>query len=127
MAFLLSFFFLTYVVDFCTYTRPNWRNLACASDQRLLFTFPPSLPPGPAKKYAKKGLTEKGDMVYDPARAAEYGEADRPTAPAAIARDMGPNHSAQAYNTMTSTEANTEAPSLHQQPMREVENERRGA
>lgn len=89
MAFLLSFFFLTYTVDFL-----------------------------PAKMRAKKGLTEKGDMVYDPARAEAAGEGGRPTAPYAVARDMGPNHDASAYNTMAS---NTEAPSLNQNPMREAD------
>ena len=89
MAFILSFFFLTYVVDF-------W----------------------PAKKRADKGLTEKGDMVHDQALANEHGEGHRPIAPYAVARDMGPNHSADEYNTMTT---NTEAPSLNQHPMREAD------
>lgn len=87
MAFLLSFFFLTYVVDFL-----------------------------PALKRANRGLTEKGDMVHDPTLAAQHGEDHRPTAPYAVARDMGPNHSAEAYNSATTTEA----PSLHQQPLREA-------
>ncbi|UZJ51750.1 hypothetical protein CBS101457_001070 [Exobasidium rhododendri] len=90
MAFILSFFFLTYIVDF-------W----------------------PAKKRADAGLTEKGDMVYDPARAEAAGEGHRPMAPYAIARDMSPNHDAAAYNSMTS---NTEAPSLNQYPMQEANN-----
>lgn len=89
MAFILSFFFLTYVVDF-------W----------------------PAKKAAEAGLTEKGDMVYDPARAEAAGEGDRPMAPYAVARDMGPNHDASAYNTMTSS--TTHAPSAQYQ-MKEAE------
>lgn len=87
MAFLLSFFFLTYIADFL-----------------------------PALRRASRGLTEKGDMVHDPNLAAQHGEDHRPTAPYAIARDMGPNHSPQAYNSATTTEA----PSLHQQPLREV-------
>jgi hypothetical protein len=82
MAFILCFFFLTYVVDF-------W----------------------PARKRANAGLTEKGDMVYDPALAEAAGEGHRPMAPYAIARDMGPNHDMEAYNTMTSTESPTLAPS----------------
>ncbi|PWN35363.1 uncharacterized protein FA14DRAFT_160543 [Meira miltonrushii] len=87
LAFLLSLFFLSYIVDF-------W----------------------PAKKRADFGLTEKGDMVQDPSRAAEAGVDDRPTAPYAIARDMGPNHTHQEYMTQMSSEA----PSMHQQPLREA-------
>lgn len=89
MAFMLSFFFLTYTVDF-------W----------------------PAKKRADYGLTEKGDMVQDPARAAEHGELHRPMAPYAIARDMGPNHEPSEYNTMTSSQA----PTLNDHSMRGVGN-----
>ena len=91
LAFLLSLFFLSYIVDF-------W----------------------PAKKHADFGLTEKGDMVQDPSRAAEAGMGNRPTAPSAIARDMGPNHTHQEYMTSMSSEAPTEAASMHQQPLREA-------
>lgn len=55
-------------------------------------------------------------MVYDPARADVAGEGHRPMAPYAIARDMGPNQTPEAYNTMTSTEA----PSMNQHPMGEA-------
>lgn len=90
LAFLLSLFFLSYIVDLY-----------------------------PAKKRADFGLTEKGDMVQDPSRAEEAGYGHRPTAPYAIARDMGPNHTHQEYNTAMSSEVPTEAPSMHQQPLRE--------
>jgi hypothetical protein len=89
----LAMFFLTYSVDF-------W----------------------PAHKKAEKGLTEKGDMVYDPALAEANGEGHRPMAPYAVARDMGPNHEPAAYNNMMADThaSNTQAaPSLNQQPMQE--------
>lgn len=72
----------------------------------------------PAKKRADKGLTEDGTMVHDPALAEKAGEGHRPTAPYAVARDMGPNHDDTAYNTMTT---NTEAPSLSNYHMKEVD------
>jgi hypothetical protein len=74
----------------------------------------------PARHRANKGLTEKGDMVYDPALAEASGEGHRPMAPYAVARDMGPNHNYADYNN-TMTSHNTQAaPSLNQRPMQET-------
>lgn len=102
MAFFLSFFFLTYVVDFLVGSSIHFHSCTL-----ILFQ--------PAKRSADKGLTETGDMIYDPARAEASGHGHYPTAPSTIARDMGPNHPHSDYNTMTSNN-----PSLNQQPMREA-------
>lgn len=99
MAFVLSFFFLTYIVDFLVraFARGKGHPATGATDASELFFCPSCYHPQPARSRAKKGLTEKGDMVHDPARADAAGEGQRPMAPYAVARDMGPNQDPAAY------------------------------
>lgn len=85
VSFVLFFFFLTYIVDL-------W----------------------PAHKRAQKGLTEDGTMVENRALAEKAGEGHRPEAPYAIAREMGPDHTAQQYESAGATHVDPQqAQGLH--------------
>ncbi|KAE8212130.1 hypothetical protein CF327_g4201 [Tilletia walkeri] len=69
VSFLLALFFFTYVFDFI-----------------------------PARVSAKKGLDETGTQIDDATLAEASGHGDKPYAPYAVAKDMGPHHSDAEYN-----------------------------
>ncbi|CAD6889482.1 unnamed protein product [Tilletia controversa] len=69
VSFLLALFFLTYVFDFL-----------------------------PARASAKRGLDETGTQIDDATLAEASGHGNKPYAPYAVAKDMGPHHTDEEYN-----------------------------